>query len=152
MSVIADSPQEVLNALGIEYKERTNRLLLCCPFHHDTNPSSGFYLNTKLFHCFACEVSLDTVGFYAKVRGWTRVRTEQEIGERAPDPTDKNSIAVARAASESILAGLKTLSRIDHAQWADKFEKIVWAYQKAMITKSQFVAAFEKWKRQVGST
>lgn len=149
---VADSPQEVLRVLGIDFRERTNRLLLCCPFHHDTNPSSGFYLNTKLFHCFACEISLDTVAFYAKFKGWDREQAEAEIGELPPNPQDKNVVAVIRHTAETILLNRKDLPRVDHALLAEKVEKMVWAYQQALITKKQLTDAFQRWRTQVENT
>ena len=59
------TPRQVLSITGTEYLERNNRLMFCCPFHDDTDPSAGFYEDTELAHCFSCGYTLDPVAFYA---------------------------------------------------------------------------------------
>lgn len=144
---VALSPKEVLDKLGISYRERSNRLVINCLFHHDTNPSSGFYLDTKLFHCYACELTLTTVDFYARVRGWTREQAEAEVGEVPPPAIDRLAVEVVRARGEGLLERMKGCSRKDHAFKAEQLEKIIWAYQRSQITVDQFKKAFSKWEK-----
>ena len=35
-------------------KQSGHNIQVCCPYHHDTRPSSGIDMRTGMFHCFAC--------------------------------------------------------------------------------------------------
>lgn len=107
------TPRQVLDLLGLEYFERNNRLMMCCPFHDDTDPSSGFYEDTELFHCFACSYTFDPTRFYAKYQGIDYNRAEQDLERRfgekrvATASINKTKNVAERAKAERALAELK---------------------------------------------
>jgi hypothetical protein len=104
------TPAQVLDLLGIDYIDRPGRLMFCCPHHHDTDPSVGFYEDTELAYCFACGYTLDPIGFYAAYNHgldnvWKNYRQsrfdlEKRFGEYKP-----------RRLTESELATLQTRRR-----------------------------------------
>lgn len=73
------NPAKLLDYLGINYIEKSGRLSMCCVFHHDTDPSSGFYLDTGLFHCYSCGYTFDDVKFYAKYKEIPYFEAEREL-------------------------------------------------------------------------
>ena len=38
-----------------DMKQSGHNIQVCCPYHHDTRPSSGIDMRTGMFHCFACQ-------------------------------------------------------------------------------------------------
>jgi hypothetical protein len=122
----------VLDLLGVEYLERTNRLMFCCPFHHDTDPSAGFYLDTELAHCFSCSYTIDPIDFYAKYKRVDRFTAEQdlakELGEWVPKKV-RDPLAEARRRAPMELALRRARERgLDyqrHAVLAEQMEEIL---------------------------
>lgn len=149
------TPKQLLDQLGVPYRERVNRLQLCCPFHGDTNPSAGFYFSTGLFFCYACELTLDVVGFYAKFKSMPRERADVElvtiyggvVEERSSDPLQ---IARVRYNGELLLAERKDLPRKEHAALAEKLDKILYAFEHKLITDNQLDGAVSRLYIKIG--
>ena len=59
-----DDPEEILDAIGIEYKEHP-RLEVLCPFHADKNLGSAIVKN-GYFRCFSCGATADVFGLIEK--------------------------------------------------------------------------------------
>lgn len=143
-------PKELLDKLGIRYREMSNRLLICCPFHGDRNPSSNFYHSTGLFHCFACGLTLDVVGFYAKFREMPRARAEFELIATyggVPEERIADSLVLVRTRrrAEELLAAKRSLDRNQHAALAEFMDKILYCYQRKLLTDEQFNRAVTGW-------
>jgi len=145
------TPVDLLNLMGLDFIERPNRLSLCCPFHHDTDPSSGFYLDTELFHCFACELTIDMTRFYAKYNeiSWQAARQnlERTFGE-IPRPKRIDRIKLLRhtTAAERLLVSYRErlgMQRFHHM--GELLDKIKLAYQRDQIDESKLDLAMVGW-------
>lgn len=149
------TPKQLLDQLGIPYRERVNRLQLCCVFHHDTNPSAGFYFSTGLFFCYSCELTLDVTGFYAKFKGIDRQRADMELvstygGIVEDRSADVIKIVRLRKQGELMLSERTGLSRREHAALGELLDKIVYAYEHKRITDSQLDVAAARLYRRIG--
>mgnify|MGYP002870223127 CR=1 FL=1 len=55
---IIEELQRQLSFKKIDYLQKTkttgNNIMVCCPYHGETHPSSGISMDTGVFHCFAC--------------------------------------------------------------------------------------------------
>jgi hypothetical protein len=147
--------QQVLEYVGLPFQEKSNRLQVCCPFHHDTNPSAGFYTDTDLFHCFSCEITYDPVTFYAKLRELNRRAAAHELAVafNLPDlrdhqtaPTYNRDLATRlRSSAEAHLATLKDLPRKEHGRLGETLDRIFMAHKRGQITDAQLDTATQKW-------
>jgi len=132
-------PEDVLLRLGIDYQDKNNRLAIHCPFHHDTNPSSGIYEDTKLFHCFACELTLDLIGFYAKVKEIDRKQAMKELLDGIdPDPGLKPD--------RMLIDGVDLQS---HAALAEMSDKVILFYQRGRIDAEKLEHSMSRWYTKV---
>lgn len=144
------TPQNLLDLLGIGYLERPNRLAIHCPFHHDRDPSSGFYLDTELFHCFACGLTLDAVGFYARHQELERDEAVTELEksfEEIAHQTRADSLRLAweRAEGERILKELRPrLTLKKHAELGELLDKVLLAYERKQINDQQMNLAMKR--------
>lgn len=59
----------VLEKIGVDYEESGDRLMVCCPYHNDTNPSCGLWKSSGYFRCFACGEEGSLVDFVSHVEG-----------------------------------------------------------------------------------
>lgn len=145
------SPRELLDLLGIEYWERTNRLSFRCIWHHDIDPSAAFYLDTELAHCFSCSYTLDMVAFYAKYQGQryfdAKQALERQFGEQRPKQRpDEILISKRRSAGEKLLKDLRHLDRKEHATHGERLDKVIVAYERGQIDQETFERAYEGWR------
>jgi len=127
---------------------------MICPFHDDRNPSSGFYLDTEKFFCFSCELSLDLVGFYAKLKEITRSQAARDL-DLDPDPVIKYNKSVAdttRLRAERELAQRKVIGRRMHASFAERMDNILWMYMNNKFTDDTFHAAMARWYKDLEET
>lgn len=148
------TPGVILDLLGVDYIERPNRLAFCCPHHHDTDPSAGFYLDTELAHCFSCDYTLDVVGFYAKYKDLDRSRAERDLEKEfgtLPKRRfiDYMSLARARAKAERRLEKLRPKGLKIHAQYGELLDKVLLAYERGQIEKLKFDKALKIWYNKV---
>jgi DNA primase len=147
-------PQQILKLLGIDYLEKSNRLAFCCPFHNDTDPSAAAYLDTQLFHCFACAYTLDGIRFYAKHQGTSHATAEAELLSRSgsvPRATDrrgKHEAARRRPQGEAELARRKEtgFSHEEHAKAGEALDRILHALENGRITPQQADTQLEEWR------
>lgn len=140
-------PEQVLQRLGLPYQSRGNRLQTCCPFHDDRDPSAGFYLDTKLFHCYACELTLDVQGFYAKVKGISRAKAMADLGiEDVRHAVFGTEIACLRLEGECVLKTRTDLPRKTHAAMGEKLDKLILVAERGIIPASKAKLLFERWK------
>lgn len=148
-------PIPVLENLGIDYIDRPNRLAMCCVFHHDSDPSAGFYLDTELFHCFSCEITYDVVTFYAKYKEITRDEAYQELrsvfGEIPERPrVDTMGIETTRAKAEKVLRSHKEgMERLPHAKLGETLDRIMLAYRRGQIDNLKLDKAMKVWYNRV---
>jgi len=109
------SPRELLVRVGIPHMEKSNRLQLLCPFHDDTNPSAGFYLDTERFYCFTCDLSLSVEAFYARFHSLSIKQARMQLtGGELEEISPKRSldwVQRKRGGVEMILKELKGLVR-----------------------------------------
>lgn len=141
------SPKELLDKLGISYVERTSRLMMSCVFHHDTNPSSGFYTDTEKFFCFSCAISLDVPGFYAKYKEMPRAQALKDLGysHEPPAKYDKRKLNIVQLRAEGALSKKKELGRVEHAKLGERLDKITWAYEHNLLDEGKFDQAVHLW-------
>jgi hypothetical protein len=66
----------VTERYGIEIK-RNNTCL--CPFHNDHHPSAYIYPNA--FHCFACNVHYDILGFVMELFGLSAIDAAKKLND-----------------------------------------------------------------------
>lgn len=55
--------EAVLEKIGVDFTPTGERYMVCCPFHHDTNPSCGIWQDGGFFLCFACGMEGRLVDF-----------------------------------------------------------------------------------------
>lgn len=144
------TPERLLSDLGIPYAQRTNRLSLCCVFHHDKTPSASFYLDTQLYFCFGCEMVKTMVGFYAKYKELSKDRAEQELEKiygMVPEQReiDRYSLTKERLKAEEVLKGKKDLGRKEHASLGELLDKIMFAYERGQLDSDRFFRALNNW-------
>ena len=145
------TPHRFLDKLGIEYVDRTNRLGFCCPFHHDTTPSAGLYLDTLLIHCFACEYTLGMAGFYAKAKEIPYREALIELGmleeQRIRPALNAQRIMRCQVQGEDWLRTMRSkLTCKLHSSRGEMLDKMVWEYSKGTITEPELVTQWEAWK------
>jgi DNA primase len=58
----------VLSA-GVELRRSGRRLVGCCPFHEDRDPSLVVYVQTESYFCFGCDAGGDVIDFVGRLRG-----------------------------------------------------------------------------------
>jgi len=149
------TPEVLLTDMGINFQERTGRLMIHCPFHHDTDPSSGFYIDTQLFHCFACELTLDMVGFYAKYHEMKRADAHREVekkwGEGAGSrrKIDRLPLLRARKGGEDTLKGLHWMEVKEHAKLGEMLDKICLLYERGIIEENELNKRMQVWRKRV---
>lgn len=65
---------------------RTDGFTTCrCPFHEDTNPSAGIDLNTGVFHCERCNLTLSPAKFLSRVTDTPLDQTTRLLDEYRRD-------------------------------------------------------------------
>lgn len=63
----------ILQEHGVDYDDQGSRLMVCCPFHPDRNPSAGIWAHSGYFRCFACGVTVDFAGYLVRALGVSRL-------------------------------------------------------------------------------
>ena len=150
------TPEKVLELVGIDFIERPNRLAVCCPFHHDTDPSAGFYLDTELFHCFACGITDDVVRFYGRLRDLNyreaREELEKEFGEYKPKERPSPTVLRReRRRGEEALRGIRHLPMERHAKFGEALDTILLRFERGAIGQGELDAILEKWYNKVSA-
>jgi len=148
------TPNQLLDLLGIDFIYRPNRLAFHCPFHHDINPSAGFYEDSGLAHCFSCEYTLDMPAFYAKYKEMTRGEAERELEkefgeEKSRRVIDRIKIAQTRNKAEQELVGARCLGRKKHALLGEVLDRILLDYERGKLDDERLDNLMEKWYNKV---
>lgn len=152
------TPQAVLALCGIDYIERPNRLSFSCPFHHDTDPSAGFYLDTGLAHCFSCSYTMDVTSFYAKYRDIPYKEAERELTRRfggAPKrrEIDRTRIERERARGEALLATVRPiLDRKQHSFLGEQLDRILLFFERGHLSATELDTEMRLWYNDVEET
>lgn len=143
--------EQVLADLKIEFFRHGTRLQMCCPFHDDRDPSAAFYLDSKLFHCYAEEITTDLVGFYAKVteqdrRGALRDMEKRygEFGERQKR-CNRHLLNTLWNRGEKRLKELKDLGAESHAKVAELLDLVMVSYERGKIDEEELDRLFKMW-------
>lgn len=144
------TPKSLLARLGIQYRERGNRLQLCCLWHDDRNPSAAFYQDTGLFHCFTCRLTLDVISFYARCVGVPEGRAiddlkkdyEFEVNVESSEEKDKQT-AFMTGVAQRTLSAIEDFSERGAAY--EELEGILHMYKKTRMTASQAGQALLTW-------
>ncbi len=147
------TPEKILTLVGVPYTDKVSRLEIHCPFHHDVNPSAGFYRDTGRFWCFTCELLLDVAGFYARLRGIPYREAKRALGldtdeQDQKEQTQKTVVAsldYERARGEGTLRSVTTERRVEAGE---KLDKILWCLLHGKITSEQAGAALVRWRYQ----
>lgn len=149
------TPESLLNLLGVEYAEKTNRLSMLCPWHDDTDPSSGFYLDTQRFFCFSCELTLDLVGFYSKFKEVPRQDAQRELEKEFGDlpvarKVDWVYLARRRAACERVLRGaLDTVPRPQHGFLGEQLDRALLFFERGRLSGEELDNVLSIWYNKV---
>jgi len=149
------APESLLNLLGIDYAEKTNRLSMLCPWHDDTDPSSGFYLDTQRFFCFSCELTLDMPGFYAKMKEIPRQDAQRELEKEfgsLPERKKVDRVALARRLSKGniALAVLKSeVPRRHHAYLAEQLDRAMLFFERGHLDEEKLDNTLLIWYNKV---
>lgn len=149
------SPETLLDLLGLDYAERTNRLSMLCPWHDDTDPSSGFYLDTQKFFCFSCEISYTLTQFYANFKGVTEQEAENELQKEfgsipEPPPVDHMTLARCLSRGNAKLKEIKdNIPREYHAFLAEQLDRALLFYERRRIPKEKLDNVLEIWYNRV---
>lgn len=128
-----------------------------CPFHDDKNPSSGFYTDTELFHCFACGFTIPPDVFYAKLRevskAEARKMTDQFWESKAPQiPKDQTAILRIRREGELLLTNERARGYKAHAALAEGLDKVIFQYERGLVDLHTFQGEYAAWKQQLEAT
>lgn len=142
------TPVELLKRLGLDSVEKSGRLEMLCPFHADTNPSSGFYLNTERFYCYACELSLDVPGFYAKFKGIPRADAMYEVGEGKAKIINR-ALVLRLVKSWNSFIEQQKLPRLVRGKWDEKCEEGLWEYEQGLIGEVEVTERINELKLEV---
>lgn len=59
--------RDIANAYGIDGKRQGERMIVSCPFHNDTHPSSVVF--KERFYCSTCNMTLNYYDFISKLEG-----------------------------------------------------------------------------------
>jgi len=149
------TPETLLAMLGIDYAEKTNRLSMLCPWHDDTDPSSGFYLDTQRFFCFSCELTLDMPGFYAKMKEVPRQDAQRELEKEfgtLPVKRKVDRVALARRFSKgnACLAVLKPeVARRYHAYLAEQLDRAALFFERGHLSEEKLDNTLLIWYNKV---
>lgn len=141
--------------LKVHFSEKTNRLSVCCPFHDDRNPSAAVYLDTKLFHCFTCEITYPMVRFVMKVRNCGKERAEaflEKFGFEAKieDPRNRLRADVERQKAEDLLSTI--LGRLPmkvHANLGSLLDVVFLQYDNGQMDDVRLDLFLQRWRRRV---
>jgi len=149
------SPETLLDLLGVEYVEKTNRLSMLCPWHDDTDPSSGFYLDTKRFFCFSCELTLNMVGFYARFKEVPYPDAERELEkEFGILPADRvvDRVAIARRQSKAegqLETARGAIGRADHAYLGEQLDRALLFFERGHLSEEELDNCLGIWYNKV---
>jgi len=149
------SPETLLDLLGVDYLEKTNRLSMLCPWHDDTDPSSGFYLDTERFFCFSCELTLDLVGFYARFKEVPRQDAERELTKEfggIPEKRVVDRVAMARRqakAETQLKAARGAIPRKQHAFLGEQLDRALLFFERGHLDKEELDKVLQIWYNKV---
>jgi len=65
--------------MGVDYVQSKDRLLVCCPFHDDSNPSCGLWEDTGYFKCWGCGETGSFAEYVAKVEDITLDQARRKL-------------------------------------------------------------------------
>ena len=144
-----------LDQCGIDYVEKTGRLSILCPFHDDTDPSSGFYLDTELFHCFACGLTLPPDRFYARLREISIEEARKTTDRIWPEnkrtvEADPTIVLRMRTKGERLLQTQRGLGFREHAVIAEQLDKLIMSYERGIYSLDKTQQEIEQWERNIG--
>jgi len=148
-------PETLLNLLGVEYTEKTNRLSMLCPWHDDTDPSAGFYLDTQRFFCFSCELTLDMAGFYARFKEVPYHDALRELEKEFGDlpkvrKVDWVYMARRKAPCERVLRGaIDTVPRAQHGYLGEQLDRALLFFERGHLDKEELDNVLSIWYNKV---
>ena len=147
------TPEGLLDLLGLDYIERPGRLQLCCPWHHDTDPSSGFYLDSNRWYCFSCDLTLNIIGFYAKYKEIPYKDAERallrEFGELPPiRQTDFVPMVKVKVESERLLESVQG-DFCEKARMEEDLDRLLWLYEQGRIQAEELDISARIWYNSV---
>jgi len=145
---------DFLDQCGIDYVEKTGRLSILCPFHDDTDPSSGFYLDTELFHCFACSLTLPPDRFYARLREISLKEARKTTDRIWPEnlqvvEVDKTELLRLRNRGEEVLEAKRDLGFEEHAKLAEDLDLILMSYERGLYSLNLTHKEYEDWTNKL---
>lgn len=128
---------------------------MCCPFHDDRNPSAGFYTDTELFYCFACDLALPPDRFYMRLKEVSleeaRRVTGRIWGDKQRVEPDPLTIARLRNEGEALLQLLRGLDRKAHATLAEQLDKLLFKFERGEWGPESLGKEYQGWKTRVSS-
>lgn len=149
-------PERILDTLDVVYQLKGNRLSFLCPFHHDTDPSAAFYLDTEKAYCFTCGYSLRPIEFYARFKEISREEAAVQLGrkigflENKPDPYDRLFESEIRRKADLVLERIKgVIEPLRTSALEEKIEEILWKYRHRQLDKRSVDKSYQNWYNRV---
>lgn len=138
------SPKELLTRLRIPFVEKGGRLSLRCPLHDDRTPSASFYLDSGRFYCFTENLSMDMVGFYARLREVSRKEAAETLGLEEKERPRLSSLLLekTRRAAERSLEGKDWATKV---QGWESLDRILWTYEREGKPNEWLFGEMRKW-------
>jgi len=81
--------QDVLARYGIALPGASLHRMARCPFHADTHPSMGVFLDTNRFFCFRCGAKGDVLDLIQRLDGIPFREAVARLGDQAPESPPK---------------------------------------------------------------
>lgn len=125
----ADSPEALLETLGLEYRHRGSRIELLCPFHSDNHIGNAMLKDGRFF-CFACNSYADCFGLVRQVNECSFQDAIKLIAEIYGITVEDNRQQLSPY----------SLSRV---------EREALQFPKTYITLSRVLASNEEWYKEV---
>ncbi len=66
----------------VNLEKRGSNFFGLCPFHHDSNPSMSVSPTKKIYKCFSCGASGNTISFVQNINGITFIEAVKKLSER----------------------------------------------------------------------
>ena len=108
--------RRVVEACGVQLKERSGRLTACCPFHNEKTPSFTVNEDGHYFHCFGCHEHGNPIDFIMRHRGLGFVEAVKAVAEitgyELTEEEVQNPAEQKRAMEkEKVRRGLKAINK-----------------------------------------
>ena len=134
--------RRVVEACGVELKERSGRLTACCPFHNEKTPSFTVNEDGHYFHCFGCHEHGNPIDFVMRHRGLGFVEAVKAVAEIVGYELSEEVLSPAEQKKaqekEQTRRGLKAINK----------EAMLWYQQCLERNKLAQEYAYSRWNKE----